>query len=283
MRSAGVVDGTRGLGPQAHACWRYHDPTEFRRHARDFLADGLRLGLRPMYVVSGDDAAQAVEGLRRSPRLDRALDEGDLQVTSVGSTYAESAVVEPDEQVDRYAAATDEAIAAGYAGLRVAAEATPLVRTAPQLSAFTRYEHLIDRYMTTRPFSALCGYDRGVLGEDTIDRLAIMHAHANSDTAGFRLHGSPLPDCAAALGGQLDLCGADHLDSALDLADLPVHDGTITLDGTGLEFVDHRNLITLTEHARSRGATLVLRTAHRGVARIVDLLGLDNVRVELPA
>ncbi|MCG8914284.1 MEDS domain-containing protein [Actinokineospora sp. PR83] len=283
MRAAGVVEGTRGLGPQAHACWRYRDPAEFRRHARDFLADGLRLGLRPMYVVSADDAAQAVEGLRRSPRLDSALDEGDLQVTSIGSAYAESAVIEPDEQVHRYATATDEAIAAGYAGLRVAAEVTPLVRTAPQAAAFTRYEHLIDRYMTTRPFSALCGYDQGILGEDTITRLAVMHAQANSDTAGFRLHGSALPDCAAALGGHLDLCGADHLDPVLDLADLPVRDGAITLDATGLEFVDHRNLITLAEHARSRGARLVLRTAHPGVARITDLLGLDNVRVELPA
>ncbi|PWW62737.1 MEDS domain-containing protein [Actinokineospora spheciospongiae] len=283
MRSAGVVHDTRGLGPQAHACWRYRDPVEFRTHARDFLADGLRLGLRPMYVVAADDAAPAVGELRRSARLDRALDEGDLRITPLDSAYADDAVIEPGEQVDRYAAATDEAVAAGFAGLRVAAEVTPLVRTAPQAAAFTRYEHLVDRYMTARPFSALCGYDQRVLGEDTITRLAVMHPHANSDTAGFRLHGSPLPGCAAALGGQLDLLGAEHLGSALDRADLPVHDATITLDATGLEFVDHRSLITLAEHAGSRGATLVLRTAHRGAARITDLLGLDGVRVELPA
>jgi len=41
--------------------------------------------------------------------------------------------VDPDAQVRTYAAATGAALAAGFTGLRVVAEATPLVRTPEQL------------------------------------------------------------------------------------------------------------------------------------------------------
>ncbi|WP_246009907.1 MEDS domain-containing protein [Actinokineospora cianjurensis] len=281
MRSSGVLDHVRGLGVHDHVCWGYRDPDDFRDHAGGFLVDGLAIGQRPQYVVTSQDAPRALARLRRDPRLDRAVRDGVLQVTAIDAAYAGEAAVDPAAQVDWYVAATQDAVAAGFTGLRVVGEATPLVGTAGQFDAFARYEHLMDRRMPDVPFAALCGYDLTVLGEPAVAQIAVMHPFTNLDRPGFRLCGSPLPGCAVAIGGELDLANADLFAAALDRADLPVVDGTITLDCTDLEFIDHRALITLAE--RAGDATLVLLTPRSGPSRVVDLLGLRSVRVERPA
>ncbi|WP_410574308.1 MEDS domain-containing protein [Amycolatopsis sp. cmx-4-61] len=61
---------------------------------------------------------------------------GAVQVASVDATYTTGTVVDPAGQVELYATATAEALAAGFTGFRVAAEATSLVRTPAQLDAF---------------------------------------------------------------------------------------------------------------------------------------------------
>jgi hypothetical protein len=60
------------------------------------------------------------------------------------------------------------------------------VRNPDQLDTMARYEHLVDRYMTNQPFSALCGYNRAELGEETIAQLACLHPLGNNG-APFRL------------------------------------------------------------------------------------------------
>jgi hypothetical protein len=76
--------------------------------------------------------------------------------------------------VDTYLQATEQALSAGYRGLRVAADATDLARTRAQRDAFVRYEHLIDQGMADVPFSAMYAYDRRVLGE-AASELACAH------------------------------------------------------------------------------------------------------------
>jgi hypothetical protein len=53
---------------------------------------------------------------------------------------------------------------------RVAADATPLVRTFDDRAAFARYEHLVDAYMTRHAFSAMCAYNRSKLDRDAVAR-----------------------------------------------------------------------------------------------------------------
>lgn len=181
-----------------------------------------------------------------------------------------------------YATATEQAVAAGYTGLRVAADATTLVRTPEQLDAFARYEHLIDRYMLTAPFSALCAYQRSQVGEESIAALACMHPGANPDATSFWLHATAERGCAAAIGGELDLATRDLLEPALRRADLQPHDGELILDVTRLTFIDHRSLLQLAGHATNSGHRLVLRTAHPGPSHLTKALGLTNVHVETP-
>ncbi|MDQ7807332.1 MEDS domain-containing protein [Amycolatopsis sp. A133] len=265
-----------------HVCRGYRQRAEFVAHAQEFLAEGLAAGERVLYVAAGDEAALTRE-LRGHEGCREGLERGAVQVASVDATYPTGAVVDPAGQVELYAAATSEALAAGFTGLRVAADATSLVRTPAQLDAFARYEHLVDRYMAGHPMSAMCGYDLIELGREVVAQLACMHPRAHEGGAPFHLHGHPRDGSAAALDGELDLEARRLWPPALERAGLRATAGTIEIDATGLGFVDHRSLVALADYAGRHDATVVLRTRLSTAGRLVELLDLTGVRVERAA
>ncbi|SES16540.1 MEDS: MEthanogen/methylotroph, DcmR Sensory domain [Lentzea xinjiangensis] len=279
-RRSGFAGHGRGFGPHDHVCWRYRDEHDFHDRAREFLAEGLALGYRVCYVGTGDPDV-LVEDLGGIDGIHEALATGAAQVASLDTTYSVGAVVEPATQVRTYAEATDAALAAGFAGLRVAADCTSLVRSPEQLDAFCRYEHRIDRYMLARPFSAMCAYAADEVDDHAFAQLACMHPSTNASIPGFRLHAAD--DRATAFAGEVDQLSEDLFTLALHRADLRPHDGRLVFDATGLTFLDHRNLLRLSRHAADRGASVVLRTSWPGVSILADLLELTNVRVERAA
>ncbi len=228
--------------------------------------------------MASGDVEKLVDDLKDLDGLDWALRRGAAQVKSLDAIYPGRTVIKPAAQVQVYAAATEDARAAGFTGLRVAAEATPLVRTPRQLDAFARYEHLIDRYMASQPFSAMCAYHRGELGEETVAQLACLHPHTNSGTTEFWLHASS--HAAVSLDGELDLATVDLFCLALERAELRPIGGELVIDATGLTFIDHRNLLALAAYARRSGAVAMLKTNWPGSARLIELLGVEDVRVE---
>ncbi|GHH38946.1 MEDS domain-containing protein [Lentzea cavernae] len=279
MRRSGLTENTRGLGAHDHVCWRFEEAHEFRAHAREFLSDGLARGHQVRYIAPGDVTALAGD-LRGIDRIDEALDTGAAQIVSLDDQYAVEAAIDPAAQVRSYAEATRTALAAGYTGLRVAADCTPLVRTAEQLDAFARYEHLVDHYMTTSPFSAMCGYAASAVDEETFAQVACMHPNTNSPLPGFRLYAD---HGGTALGGETDFVTGELFSKALDRAAPRPRDGQLVLEAGGLEFLDHNSLLRLAGYAADRDAVLVLRTSWPGAARLVDLLDLVDVRVEAAA
>lgn len=285
MRRTGEVADAGGLGVHDHLCWSYDDPEDFHHQVLEFLADGLRQGLRVRYVASGE-TGELVGHLAGLPDLERHLRRGAVEVASLGDTYSSDRVVVPAEQVRAYATATRDARAAGFTGLRVAAEATGMVRTSAQAEAFAAYEHLIDRYMVTHPFSALCAYRRPELPAGTVAELASLHPAARQGSALFRLHATGADDPADyALAGEVDVTNRQLLDVALDRADpepagAERSGGPLTIDGCHLRFIDHRGLLVLSDHARRRGTTVALRTSNPMTAWLAERLDLDGVRVE---
>lgn len=282
-RRSGLVEHGRGFGPHDHVCWRYGDARDFHHRVREFLSEGLSLGYRVCYIGTGhaDGLVEDLDGIDGIDGIGEALRTGAAQVASLDATYPVGAVIEPAAQVRTYADATDAALAAGFAGLRVAADCTSLVRTPEQLDAFSRYEHRIDRFMVDRPFSAMCAYAADEVDDQSFAQVACMHPNTNASSAGFRLHGAA--DRGTALAGEVDQSDEDLFTLALHRADLRPHGGQLVLDATGLTFLDHRNLLRLARHAADRGASLVLRTSWPGVSTLVDLLDLTDVRVERAA
>lgn len=273
MRQSGVVDDTRGLGPHDHVCWGFTDAASFRAQATNFLAEGLALGQQATYV--GPAAEEVADGLR-------AIADPDLPAGAVhGQAGLPDDVFEPATQVAAYAQAAQDALAAGFSGLRVATDVTPLVDTPDRLDAVARYEYLVDQYMADRPFAAMCGFNEPVLGPDAVAQVACMHPTATPGATQFRLHASSERECRAALGGELDLVTDTLFPLALDRAELwPNEDGDLVLDAAELRFIDHGGMSRLVGLAQRLSCTVVLRTEQAIPGRVVELLDGDGVRVE---
>ncbi|PPK63243.1 MEDS domain-containing protein [Actinokineospora auranticolor] len=265
---------------RGHQCWSFADRAEFVARAGRFLAGGLESGQRVCYIGSGGVPALTAQ-LRGVGGFDDAVDSGAAQVVALDGLYPSDRVLDPVAQVQVYAAATRAALAAGYRGLRVAADATDLVRGPARLAAFARYEHLADRYMAGHPFEGMCAFDRAALHPDDLARLACLHPDGHPTP--FRLHARTRAG-DFALDGEVDGLTRDLLPWALEHA-LPgvERDGELVVDATGLRFIDHRGLLTIAEHATRGGRTAVLRTRWSGAARIAAILTIPGMRVEVVA
>lgn len=280
MRTTGLVDDVAKLGLHDHVCWVYEDRAEFRKSLVDFLVDGLELGLHVQYVGAGsrNSLLEDLEGLGDAEDL---LGRGVLQISSFADMYDCDSVLDPAATERVFAEATAAALAAGYRGLRAAADSTSLVETAEQLDAFARWEHLADRLMVRRPLSALCGFSRQELGDDAVAALACMHPIARTGSTPFRVHASG--DADVAIAGEIDIWAQEGLERALERAELGPGSHEIVFDGGTLEFLDHRALFLLRDHASRLGATAVLRTNHPLAGRLVELLEIEGLRIQREA
>ncbi|WP_165945314.1 MEDS domain-containing protein [Micromonospora sp. KC723] len=269
MTSAALLPGRSG-----HTCWAYDDPALFEARAREFLLAGLAAGDRVRYVTP-ESVPVVVERWRDVPRLRDALRTGVAEVCSVDDMYGSDGL-DVEAQLTSYTAMLEAALADGHTGWRVAADGTPLVIDPVRREGFARYEHLVDRYLRTRPMSAVCGYDRTRLDEETIEELACLHPTSDPGTSLFHLYPG---DGGLVLDGELDASNHGVFATALRRAD---HDpGDLVIHAEGLRFIDYRSLLHLHRHAASHHRQVVLRTSLAPASRLVALLGLSRVRVEV--
>jgi len=133
VRQAGVVDSARGLDLCSHVGWGYAGRVELRTRAWEYLLDGVAAGQRIEFVGSGTVQALRAEvaGFTDGdPNFGQnAIDQGAFRVALVDDVYAFSGagrVVDPDRSAAARAAATVDALAAGYTGLRAVVDATAL-------------------------------------------------------------------------------------------------------------------------------------------------------------
>lgn len=246
----------------------------------EFLSDGLAQGQRIWYLADVDADALWDE-LRDLDKDHAALRRDAVRIESADARYAPAAV-DPIGQVREFATVMQEALVAGFTGLRLVAESTLRLRTPELLNAWACCELLADRYMMALPFSALCAYNRTELSEATIAHVACLHPTVNGGAAPFRLYSSC--GATASLSGELDLTSCELFATALRRADLRPVGGELIIDATELHFIDHRNLLVLAAHAHDCGATAVLRTGFTtSAARMVEILDVRDVRVEASA
>jgi hypothetical protein len=276
IRSVGSRPDLPDLDRHDHLCWVYDDDQEMLTAALRFLEEGLRLGERVGYVggVGVDRMAGELDHLARRRRP------GATFTSDLGTTYQDRDP-DPSEQVRIYRAATEEALRDGFTGLRVAADATMLVERPEARRTFLRYEHLVDRAMTTLPFSAMCAYDRRVLGP-AVDELCCVHPLANDDRAGFGLYAAG--PSTVGLRGEVDALGLELFGTAL--ASVAWQDGVgrggeVDVDARHLDFIDHRALQELDAALAAGGVRARLRCTSTSPARLVDLLELDHLDVEV--
>jgi len=257
-------------GTAGHVCWSYDDYQPFDAYAREYMRAGLEAGEQVWYVP----------GRHRTETAEWLAAQTAASVLSSGQAYPGGLIVDPDAQVAAYTAATEEALAAGFTGLRVVADATAFVRTDEQRHAFARYEFAIGRYMRTAPMRAVCAYDRRELGDRAVAELACMHESSHAEGVTFQLHpGATTAD--AVLDGEVDLSMQELFAAALRHTDLAPAGGEVVVDADDLDFIDHRSLLTLQRYAEAQHMTAVVRTRLGAAERLAGLLELAHVRVEV--
>ena len=262
-------------GAQDHLCCLHRDAAEYRRRAAVFFADGLRQGLRVAYTAThGMEAARAE--LADLDDVDRLVADGAVQILPVQEVYGPGGPVDPERVVAAYAAATEVALADGFRGLRMSADATGLVRTPEQQDAFARYELLVDQYVADHPLSGLCGYSVD-LGEDTTAEFAALHAPGPSEDTGVRVFGCA--DGALGLAGEFDLATVPVLDRLLTRLRPGADAGALVVDMAAVDFHDHKLLIALDDYARTRAVALSLRSTPRLTARLLEMPAMADVHL----
>lgn len=254
----------------------------FAAAAVDFLRSGLHKE-RLLYIADRGTTAELYDDLIELGDAELLADEGDLVVGTAAESYLMGETIDPVRQVQSYRALVDVALADGFAGLRVAADATSLVCRDDQRRAFMSYEIAVDALMRTAPMRALCGYDSRVLEDRSLDLACVHREFKGKDryTPGFWVSTADNPAATMAVSGEIDASNADRFAAALDAAAdalplLPaVSDDQVVLDARGLDFIDSEGATALLSFIENVGPerSVVVSEPPRSLVAVVDSMG----------
>jgi ABC-type transporter Mla MlaB component len=255
-----------------HVCWAYEDDASFEDAALRFLTEGLARGDRLLWVGDGGE-----DLLRRSggplAAVDDLLASGALRVLSTAEGYGRSLTFSPEQQLAQYDTATRAAIDAGYRGLRVVADVTPLAADTERRADLLRWEHLADDYVAHGPgFSALCAYRLAEVTPETVADAAAVHplSHSDGRPTAFRVW---FDDGGLVLAGDVDTFTAPRLRRLLTTTHMSTP--VVRLELSLLDFVDLAGVRAVAAWAgrlHARSARLQVVAAPRLFRRMWELL-----------
>ena len=196
------------MRPGDHIGWVFTGASEFAALATSFLVEGGALGERLVLLAENPDPAD-VAGLAHM------VDRDALQVTSIAEVYGSDGIIDPARQCACFAAALADALAAGFSGLRVAADNTPLIIGEERLRAWASWEVVADRFIAENEVTVLCAFDQERVDIGLLRQLATLHplSSASSPVPRFRIFSDA---GALRLEGQLDSVAVTQVWLALD-------------------------------------------------------------------
>lgn len=277
VRSHGVVASAAGLAVGDHVCWAYEAEDELLAAGGTFLSDGLIAGERLVYVAALDAAGLAarVGPLGLDPLL---AAEGALLLRTTAELFDPALRGAGSGPMRGFEALCASALADGYSGLRVLLEGTALVANRSFYLHHLRHEHLAEQRMAAGlRMTAMCAYNRRVLGDGGIGDIAALH---------------PLVHGPASLSERALFCEADRLvlTGTIDAASCPQMRrllgtmrlaGAVVLDVAEVDFIDPRGLHTLLrwgERLAAAGGSLTIVGATPWMSRAWEALDFPEMR-----
>lgn len=283
--TAAWQDAATGLG--AHACCVVS--TDAQRHAASapFLAEGYARNERLLYLAD-TSSTDAVVRMLDGTGIDGAAcaASGALEVRRSTDSYLAGGRFDPNRVKDSLRAATEAALAAGYAGLRVVGEMSWAGRGAPGAEHLSHYEESVDDLFGEGRLTALCQYDRTTLPPDLLASAVAPHRVIGSAPSGDGPGGFALRrrdgDAVVRLVGEIDFSDAELLRTCLEHAAAA---GAVDVDLSGVPFADVAALGAIVSAAARTGPgrEVCLRGAQPLVRRVLALTGWDDtpgLRVE---
>lgn len=272
MTSALLGPGLGELGSGGHVCAVIDSEQDRKELAGRFVRDGLAADERVWYLTATTAPAQLLDLIRADDLdVDGALRRGQLAVLSSDDSYLRQPPFDPQAAVDMVNAAVDDALAAGYAGFRVAGEMSWSRRGVCGTDRLLEYERLMGDLLEKRPAAAICQYDRAMFPEPTLSEVLDAHPQCWSRRS-QQMSIRPLTDrVGLRIDGEVDLCTHGALRRAL--AGLPAA-GEVHLDLGGLAFIDVAGVGALAELA-APPRVVVLHSPPPEIRQISKLLWPD--------
>jgi anti-anti-sigma factor len=213
--------------------------------------------------------------------IEGPLDDGRLRVVEANQTRAGLRLPLRDAAV-RYAALVDNALAAGYPGVRWTGQLNFGLRPSGGVW-LADYDALIDQVLAGRPARALCLYDRARYPDEAIEVLRLQHDLQIETPALYDdnlLRVTRVRPFRLRLAGEVDHSNrpvlgrlvAASLDDALRSHDSPA---VLELDLSSLRFLDVAGAVALVHAAEEfpQSHRLALTGVRAGVQRVLDRCG----------
>ena len=204
VRSAGVLDRSSRLAPHDHVAWCGDGAAGFLRLAGQVFAtaaDGERL------VLVGDlDRLSADASELFADQVER----GRLRMVDVGEAYRpllEGGAGSAAGQLDAFRRDLDTALAAGWSGLRVAADNTAVLAGTDELERrWLAWEQLTDRWQSLMPVTGVCYFDRRRVPAQRLGNCpAVQGPRTNrSKISSASAAATPMPVSATTSSGRPD-------------------------------------------------------------------------------
>ncbi|MFP5225714.1 MAG: MEDS domain-containing protein [Actinomycetota bacterium] len=264
--------------PGDHICWAYPTRRGFQTSACGYLTDGLTDKQKVLCILPAEDldpTLAAIEDL--SPKLKAARVDGSLTYEPFDEAYLSPQGFDIDERIAGWVDAIDRAIFDGYSGLRVLADATPILLDPIAAELWPVYELRADILSVTAPFVAMCAYDSRKVDPHPLSVVQALHptlvGAATPDQ--FHLHGGM--DGGLCMGGELDELWAPLLSSVGGTIgpDVP----SPTIDARGLNFIDIAGIRALARTVDAMGERhpfISIHTSRGSIERLWTLLDCDN-------
>jgi anti-anti-sigma factor len=218
-----------------HICWVFDTDESFRTAAEAFLDEGRRQNEQTLLV---DDPAAVIQ------------------------LHLPVGTFDGDRQRAMYTAMAEQALAAGYDGLRVVVNATPLAADPSVHPLVMTCELTVGEMISDLPITAVCAYDERVVGLAAADMACVHSTHLtpSADDPGFSLF---MASGRLHITGEIDIHNTDRFNTALAAAAAtPDASKDLVVDAGELDFIDVNGTAELVEFSR--------RLAGAGRLKVID-------------
>ncbi len=281
-----------------HSCCAYSDDQEKSRAVTAFVGAGLANGERVLYFTDTTAERTVTDSLAAAGLdVDAAQATGQLAVHGASQSYLRLLPFDPDTVIAGMRQACEEAMAAGYPGLRVVGEMDWCTREVPGAERLLEYELRLEaEVFADLPVTGMCLFDRRL---DIAGAAALpIAAHRKHVAPGHHGEGSHIAQPTPALhvtplreGRGARLVGHADMDSRPDLAAalsalIRVPGAAVHLDLTEADFFDVDAVAQLVGAAsvlRSEGRRLVLHQPPPSLLRAAQMFPDECSVLEMAA
>lgn len=268
------------VGSGDHACLSFASDLQQRDAVTSFVARGLAEREQVYCFVDADPSAVPAFLQAAGVAAGDAVDRGQLVVQNADDAYLPGGAFDPETMIARLRQLIDAAVDHGYAGFRLAAEMTWMLRSGLDAEAIVAYETTASAVFSDRPGCAMCHYDRRRFPAELVAAAEAAHPHvaiADPLYRGPQLTITPVydPD-GLRVDGDVDLSNAAAWQSALEL--IAGRADEVRLDLAGLGFIDLQGVRALARTAAglADGHRLVVDSAPPELPRMLRLSGWDH-------